>query len=434
MLLKLKGIIDQAMMRRRDDFIQPLSLISFFVMLGVKAFTALVFVFLVLAVGLNQQNIFLLEVPVDSSVTTPVETPEETTVPGFEIASAPLPVLEFGVALDFDATPIPPTQTNTATSAPTIAFTVTQSATNTLAPTETLTPTSTHTSTAIATATETMVSTETATATATLVIIASPTSTPRVLVSPTPKASATIKPTTTPTTLAANTPSGNFTAALVPSPLEGISVSELSEIISQPFILPPAGEDSGHHGVDFAFWQRGDLASIEGVPVLSVFSGKVASAYSKIRPPYGYMVLVETPLTSLPTEVMDAIKMPEESQVPTNPSNRLTCPTGFADWWSTDSQSLYVLYGHLRDVPAVKLGQTVKTGELLGYVGNTGSSSNPHLHLEMRIGPSNAIFNSMGHYDPSTTDQERHNYCSWRISGTFELFDPMVLYGGTTSY
>ncbi len=429
MLPILKGIQNQAKMRRRDEFIQPLTSFSVFIMLAVKAFVALVFVFTVLAAGFKLQQVALLETQQD----TQPETPVAVEVPSSVIASAPLPLLEYGNAFDFDATPLPPTQaptlTGTATTQPTEAFT------HTLTPTDTLTATATYTATSTATtmasATATTAATATATATPTLMITTRPTNTPSVLVSATPKPSATTLSATPPTTYSAKTPAAGSGVILAASPLEGIDASELINIISQPFELPPAGEDSGHHGVDFAFWQRGDLASIEGVPVLSIFSGKVASAYNKIRTPYGYMVIVETPLTNLPTEVINAIKLPEESQIPTNPSNRLTCPTGFADWWDTNSQSLYVLYGHMRDVPAVKLGQTVKMGDLLGYVGNTGASSNPHLHLEMRIGPSNAVFNSMAHYDATTTDQERHNYCSWRVSGTFDLFDPMLLYGGT---
>ena len=39
-------------------------------------------------------------------------------------------------------------------------------------------------------------------------------------------------------------------------------------------------------------------------------------------------------------------------------------------------------YYHLQDV-SVKKGQTVKRGQLLGHVGNTGNSTGPHLHLSM---------------------------------------------------
>lgn len=53
-------------------------------------------------------------------------------------------------------------------------------------------------------------------------------------------------------------------------------------------------------------------------------------------------------------------------------------------------------YAHMSKF-VVKSGQTVKRGELIGYVGNTGSSTGPHLHYEVlkngrHINPINFIF------------------------------------------
>lgn len=42
------------------------------------------------------------------------------------------------------------------------------------------------------------------------------------------------------------------------------------------------------------------------------------------------------------------------------------------------------LYAHLSSV-AVKPGQTVAEGQVIGYVGSTGRSSGPHLHFEVRL-------------------------------------------------
>ena len=39
------------------------------------------------------------------------------------------------------------------------------------------------------------------------------------------------------------------------------------------------------------------------------------------------------------------------------------------------------LYGHLQDPPAVKVGEVVVTGEVVGAVGLTGNTTGPHLHF-----------------------------------------------------
>lgn len=57
------------------------------------------------------------------------------------------------------------------------------------------------------------------------------------------------------------------------------------------------------------------------------------------------------------------------------------------------------LYAHMSDFE-VRQGQKVKRGEVIGYVGNTGTSTAPHLHYEVtkngrQINPANYFFNDI---------------------------------------
>lgn len=44
------------------------------------------------------------------------------------------------------------------------------------------------------------------------------------------------------------------------------------------------------------------------------------------------------------------------------------------------------MYAHMVTEPSVSVGQSVAQGELIGYRGNTGNSTGPHTHFEIRIG------------------------------------------------
>jgi len=77
------------------------------------------------------------------------------------------------------------------------------------------------------------------------------------------------------------------------------------------------------------------------------------------------------------------------------------------------------LYGHLSSIEVFER-QNVKRGELIGYVGNTGTSTAPHLHYEVikgerKVNPINYFFN-----DISESDYEAIRDLSARPTQSFD--------------
>ncbi len=237
-------------------------------------------------------------------------------------------------------------------------------------------------------------------------------------------------PTQTQTPLPTGTPTASQTPALVSqscSPLAGIRLDQLPQLMTGDVFDPPApGREDGHHGIDFAFYRFGDLTSMLGLPVQAVLPGQVAAVINNEKP-YGNAIIIETPLKDISFAWQATINLPAQSPT-VQPDQRLTCPAPPVEAWMPSSQrSIYHLYAHLNRLPALKIGDAVECGQAIGEVGTTGNSVNPHLHLETRVGPEGATFTGLGHYDTRISEEDRSNYCIWRVSGWFEMFDPMAI-------
>ena len=234
--------------------------------------------------------------------------------------------------------------------------------------------------------------------------------------------------TSAPTSTAAYTPASDkeksMTSICACSPIENVSLDEITAVISNPFEMPKLGMDDGHHGVDFAFYRFGDLIGMDGLSITSLLPGTVAATISD-RPPYGNTVIVETPLNLLPATLLSELNVPETAPT-VEPFPALNCPElPNPPTWDTNNKSIYLLYAHMKYVPELMIEDPVSCCQTLGEVGTSGNSVNNHLHFEVRIGPSGARFNAMAHYDNASTDEEMSNYCTWRVSNTFQIYDPI---------
>ena len=215
--------------------------------------------------------------------------------------------------------------------------------------------------------------------------------------------------------------------ATICSPLEGEPLSALTspDLLKNPFVAARAGYDDGHPGIDLAYWSRPDGKPMLGLPIHALFAGTVAFTIQN-RPPFGNAVVIETALASAPFEWL-------KQRISATPAQNLQasfslmCPD-YKDFKADSSDTaLYVLYAHLNHTPLVQPGDTVACAQPIGEVGTTGNSVNPHLHLEIRVGPAGVRFASMAHYDPVATQAELRAYCLWRVSGAFPAIDPLSI-------
>ena len=210
------------------------------------------------------------------------------------------------------------------------------------------------------------------------------------------------------------------------SPLQDIPPAELPGIVVNPFHPPKPGSDDPHHGADFADLLPGSQVAIEGRQVNSVLDGRVATVI-RGRFPYGNALIVETSLEALPDGWIGRLQLPEPA--PTlEPRSALTCPAPAAPLAVDASRrSLYLLYAHMQAPPDLTPGDPVVCGQSIGAIGMSGNALNPHLHLEMRLGPAEARFASLAHYDASASPEEMAAYCTWRVSGLFQMIGPLRL-------
>lgn len=119
----------------------------------------------------------------------------------------------------------------------------------------------------------------------------------------------------------------------------------------------PTGELSSAFGFRRGVFHRGlDICARKGDPVLACSDGHVAFAgVRKGYRAYGKAILID------------------------------------------HGRDVYTHYAHLSKI-AVRLGEKVRKGQVIGAVGSTGRSTAPHLHLEVKVG--SQFYNPLAYFPP----------------------------------
>jgi murein DD-endopeptidase MepM/ murein hydrolase activator NlpD len=260
-----------------------------------------------------------------------------------------------------------------------------------------------------------------------LMILAACAPTPTPTTQPTSSPSPSPNPSSTPRPTLANTPTATQSPFQACSPLHNYTPEQMPTLVANPYHPPPPGSDDPHAGVDLAETLPGTHVAVAGRAVQAVLDGEVAAVVQD-RFPFGNALIIETPLDRLPSGFLDTLPVPTRAPTP-NFKPVLSCPAfEVPASWDRSRRSLYLLYAHMQETPTLQMGDQVRCGQVLGIVGKTGNALNPHLHLEARVGPSGAQLGSMSHYDSSATTAELSSYCTWTVSGLFQVIDPLRLF------
>jgi len=223
------------------------------------------------------------------------------------------------------------------------------------------------------------------------------------------------------------TPSPTISSVVISSPLQEYSIDELVDMISNLYNPPTPGSDDPHQGVDFSVVDPNLGYATKGETVQAILSGNVVMIMND-RFPYGNSLLIETTFENLPPSWKDFLAvLPSPESFAVNPA--LTCPEGWDQPQNGgEALSLFILYAHLADAAEREIGDQIKSGEIVGLIGDSGNALAPHIHIEMRYGFSESLMGNMAHYDVTANEEEMSNYCRWRVSGWYRLVDPMSLF------
>jgi murein DD-endopeptidase MepM/ murein hydrolase activator NlpD len=167
----------------------------------------------------------------------------------------------------------------------------------------------------------------------------------------------------------------------------------------QPAPVPPSFKQNQSPNQTAPSRPSGNFAPVSGTSGVSMGDRPVSISYSPVKPKSGVTITsvmgqregrehtgydlagnAGTPLYAYFSGVVT-----HENRVPPKYAGDREHGAGYGYWiiWKDDVYGSYHFFGHMLKPAEVKKGQRFEQGALLGYIGNTGRSTGPHLHWEI---------------------------------------------------
>jgi murein DD-endopeptidase MepM/ murein hydrolase activator NlpD len=127
--------------------------------------------------------------------------------------------------------------------------------------------------------------------------------------------------------------------------------------------------------------------NVVSVPSGTPVNGVITQGYHSSHPALDFGIEVGTPVKSTMAGTVTYAGWNDE---------------GYGKLVIVDNGNYQTYYAHLESIP-VSVGQQVSSGEIVGLSGNTGNSTGPHLHYEIRsngevINPTYYTFGKVSEY------------------------------------
>jgi Peptidase family M23 len=148
-------------------------------------------------------------------------------------------------------------------------------------------------------------------------------------------------------------------------------------------MLPFGGRINGaeRYAIDY------EMLDVNASPVIDVQKGFIATFHGDPSKNESYLAWDQPLLAVADGTVVKVVSdepditpgaLPEGVPIGEAPGNRIIVDIG---------GGVFALFAHLRQgSPTVKVGDTVKRGQVIGHLGNSGNTSEPHLHFQLERG------------------------------------------------